>query len=205
MFCPSCGIEERGVNQYCRACGTDLRPARKLLEIPDSITASATTAREEIGRAFAAKIRDVKGGKDLAVIAEEVLPEIEKFLESPAEKRLRRMRTGTSLMSIGVGAAIGFAIASSAVQDNGLLIVSGLGVVCFFIGLSYLINGYLLTVPRTGLADHSAEGDEQRLLDKMQVTQATNELKLPPSRQEFVSVTDETTRTLADKDVLRER
>src|SRR5437764_1387601 len=28
MYCPSCGSEERQASQYCRACGTDLRPVR---------------------------------------------------------------------------------------------------------------------------------------------------------------------------------
>ena len=85
MFCPGCGIEEKQFNQFCRACGTDLRPARAVLEMPDIITASAETAREEIGRAFAAKIRDAATATDLKIVAEDVLPQIEKFLESPEE------------------------------------------------------------------------------------------------------------------------
>ena len=92
MFCPGCGLEERGSNQFCRACGTDLRPVRFALEKPDNITASAISARDEIGRAVAAKIRETQSVYELKKDAEDVLPEIEKFLESPAEKRLRRMR-----------------------------------------------------------------------------------------------------------------
>jgi len=105
MFCPSCGSEERQASQYCRACGTDLRPVRMTLERPDSITASAITAREEIGRAVAQQIRQVENAKDLKKVAEDVLPQIEKFLESPEEKRLRRMRAGVIVSSIGVGIA----------------------------------------------------------------------------------------------------
>ena len=52
------------------------------------------SAREEIGRAMADKIREFESSKDLKRIAEDVLPELEKFLESPAEKRLRRIRNG---------------------------------------------------------------------------------------------------------------
>ena len=92
MFCPSCGSEERQASQYCRACGTDLRPVRVSLERPDSITASAVTAREEIGRAVAQQIRQVEDTNDLKKVAEDVLPQIEKFLESPDEKRLRLER-----------------------------------------------------------------------------------------------------------------
>ena len=53
MFCPECGIEERTANQFCRACGVDLRRVRVAVESPDSITASAVSARDEIGRAVA--------------------------------------------------------------------------------------------------------------------------------------------------------
>src|SRR5258705_10173959 len=105
MYCPSCGSEERQMSQYCRACGTDLRPVRVSLERPDSVTASAVTAREEIGRAMATKIRDVDDSQ-LHRIAEDVLPQIEKFLEAPEEKRLRRMRAGVITAASGLGASL---------------------------------------------------------------------------------------------------
>ena len=65
MFCPNCASEERQATQFCRACGTDLRAVRISLERPDSITASAVTAREEIGRAIAQKIRELETARDL--------------------------------------------------------------------------------------------------------------------------------------------
>src|ERR1700682_588778 len=105
MFCPSCGSNEQ-TSQYCRACGTDLRSVRTSLERPDSITAIAVTAREEIGRAVAEKIREVEGSDDLKQVAEDVLPKIEKFLESPEEKRLRRMRAGVITAASGLGVSI---------------------------------------------------------------------------------------------------
>lgn len=204
MFCPGCGIEENQTNQYCRACGTDLRPARKMLEMPDSITASAATAREEIGRAFAAKIRDAEDGRDLKIVAENVLPEIEKFLESPEEKRLRRMRLGTLLSSIGMGVAIAFIFIHGATRKEEFIILAGLGTVLFFIGLSFLLNGVFLTVPKKNVADRSGDADEQRALDGIHVTTTaeTNELMLPAARQEYVSVTDKTTRALSEKQPL---
>ncbi len=52
------------------------------------------SARDHISRAVADKIRETQSLDDLKKVAEEVLPEIEKFLESPAEKRLRRIRMG---------------------------------------------------------------------------------------------------------------
>src|SRR5262245_29982586 len=106
MFCPGCGSEERQASQYCRACGTDLRSVRVSLERPDSITASAVSAREDIGRAVAERIREVDDAYELKKVAEDVLPQLEKFLESPDEKRLRRIRAGVIVAASGAGAAI---------------------------------------------------------------------------------------------------
>src|SRR4030095_12123990 len=71
---------------------------------PDAITASAVSARDEIGRAVAEKIRQTSTAKELHKVAEDVLPEIEKFLESPDERRLRRFRAGVIVACIGLGA-----------------------------------------------------------------------------------------------------
>src|SRR5881296_467067 len=106
MYCPSCGSEERQASQFCRACGTDLRPVRVSLERPDSITASAVSAREDIGRAVADRIRGVEDAYELKKVAEDVLPQIEKFLESPEEKRMRRIRAGIITGATGLGVAL---------------------------------------------------------------------------------------------------
>jgi hypothetical protein len=207
MFCPGCGIEEKNVNQFCRACGTDLRAARKVLEMPDTITASAASAREEIGRAFAAKIREAQTGVDLKIVAEDVLPEIEKFLESPEEKRLRRMRVGTLISSIGLGATIALSVVSMFIKKDDFIFLAGLGVVTFFIGLSFVINGILLTVPKKAVSDKSPDADRQRNLDaRINALDAeTNELILPESNQVFASVTEETTRHLKEKQPVKRR
>src|SRR5207247_10845594 len=137
MFCPSCGSEERQASQYCRACGTDLRPVRMSLERPDSVTASAVTAREEIGRAVAAKIREVEDSRDLKRVAEDVLPTIEKFLESPEEKRLRRIRAGVIVAASGLGTGLlgmAMALSLSGPDAESALVIVGLGAVAFAIG-----------------------------------------------------------------------
>src|SRR5215470_8122764 len=106
MYCPSCGSEERQLSQFCRACGTDLRVVRNSLERPDAITASAASAREQIGLAIADQIRQLRSGKDLERVAEDVLPQFEKFLESPEERRLRRLRAGVVTASIGFALSV---------------------------------------------------------------------------------------------------
>ena len=201
MFCPSCGIEERQSNQFCRACGTDLRRVRVAVESPDNITASAVSARDEIGRAVAFKIRETQTVYDLKKVAEDVLPEIEKFLESPEERRLRRIRVGTLISSIGIGATIAFALVSMFSKDDGILFFAGLGIVTFFIGLSFVINGLLLTIPKKGLSDKSLDAQDQRELDahNNELNGQTNELVLPESNQVFSSVIENTTKHLKEK------
>src|SRR2546423_10911404 len=140
MFCPSCGSEERQATQFCRACGTDLRAVRMSIERPDSITASAISAREEIGRAVADQIRQVEDASELKKVAEDVLPQIEKFLESPEEKRQRRLRTGVVTAAAGVGFAIFMTLMSAFIHDADPLVgVAGLGVAAFLIGIGLII------------------------------------------------------------------
>lgn len=192
MFCPGCGLEEIERNQFCRACGTDLRSVRFALEKPDNITASAVSAREEIGRAFAARIRETHSASELKKVAEDVLPEIEKFLESPEEKRLRRVRSGTIISSIGLGVALMFLLMVSKGADAVFMI--GLGLIAFLIGLGFVINGLLFTMPKKRLSDKSPDAESRHELDLAE-TQAS-ELKLPESNNIFTSVTEETTRQL---------
>jgi hypothetical protein len=198
MFCPDCGLEDKQSNQFCRACGSDLRSVRNAIERPDTITASAISARDEIGRAIAAKIRETRSADELAVVTEEVLPEIEKFLESPEEKRLRRMRAGTIMSFIGVGTAIGISVAAIFMNDNDVFFLAALGVVCLFIGLGIILNGLFLTVPRKGLSDRSSDANSQRELDG--IRGPTNDLVLPEASPLFSSVTENTTQHLKEKE-----
>jgi hypothetical protein len=206
MFCPGCGLEEIQSNQFCRACGTDLRPVRYAIETPDNITASAVSARDEIGRAIAAKIREA-ALSELPEVAEEVLPEIEKFLESPEEKRLRRVRAGIVVSFIGIGATLAFSLAAIQMKDNGIFMVAGAGLVCFFIGMGLVVNGLFLTVPRKSLSDRSTEGASQRELDARAPSGdvRTNDLALPEPANLFSSVTENTTRHLEEKQPVRRR
>ncbi|HMO80607.1 MAG TPA: zinc ribbon domain-containing protein [Pyrinomonadaceae bacterium] len=198
MFCPKCGLEDIQANQFCRSCGADLRQVRTALARPDQITESAASAREEIGRAVAGRIREMSSATELAKVTEEVLPEIEKFLESPAEKKLRRMRVGTILSTIGAGAALGITIAAMAMGDSEILFIAALGVVCFFLGLGFILNGIFLTVPRTALPEDSNDADRPRELD----AEYSSPTKLGPAdaKSLFPSVTEHTTKHLKKTD-----
>lgn len=193
MFCPNCGIDEKQPNQFCRACGTNLLPVREVVAQRDGVTASAITAREEIGRAVAAKIRETQNVYDLKKVAEDVLPEIEKFLESPEEKRVRRIRLGVLIALIGLGAFIGFLL-GGLLADKSMLPGLAPAMVTFFIGLSFVINGMFFTVTKKSLPDNTSDADRQRELDAN-----TSGLKLPEPSSLFSSVTENTTRHLKEK------
>jgi hypothetical protein len=142
---------------------------RTSLERPDSITAIAVTAREEIGRAVAEKIREVEGSRDLKQVAEDVLPKIEKFLESPEEKRLRRMRAGVITAASGAGVCLtGLVLAAIIYGDVGKALTmggAGLGFLIFLVGLGLVLNGVWFTGLRKGVEDHSPDAELQNQLD----------------------------------------
>ena len=168
MFCPGCGSEERQASQYCRACGVDMRAVRVSLERPDSITASAVSARDEIGRAVADRIRSVADASELKIVADSVLPQVERFLESPEEKRLRRVRAGTIIGASGLGAGTLGLIMSAVVTGPDMeaaLWIGGLGLTAFTLGLGFILNGLLFTKPRKALDDRSPDAQIQNLLD----------------------------------------
>ena len=168
MFCPTCGSEERQASQYCRACGVDLRAVRVSIERPDSVTASAVSAREEIGRAIGDRIRSVKDAAELKIVTDSVLPQVEKFLESPEEKRLRRIRAGTIIGACGLGAGILGLIMSESMTGpdfEAALWVGGLGLTAFTLGLGFILNGLLFTKPRKAMDDRLPDAKIQNLLD----------------------------------------
>jgi hypothetical protein len=175
---------------------------RVSLERPDSVTASAVSAREEIGRAVAAKIREVHDAKELKKVAEDVLPEIEKFLESPEEKRMRRIRSGVVVSAAGLGGTIFMVLMSAFHQGpeaEKLLAVAGLGVACFLIGIGLIINALFFTKPRGRVEDHALDARDQNLLDSGYMppstafkAQTTSNLAVAPN----ASVTEQTTRHL---------
>jgi hypothetical protein len=197
MFCPSCGSEERQLSQFCRGCGTDLRAVRAGLERPDAISNSAATARDEIGRAIAAKIRELRGPGELKTMADDVLPKIEEFLESPEEKRLRRMRAGVITSAIGLGAMLMFLLAALATGKEDLLFPFGMAAIAFLIGLGIIINGKLLTVQRRQLQERQPEAALQNATDGLpEISNGERRELAPPP-----SIIEHTTHRLSNQPV----
>lgn len=173
-----------------------MRAVRLGLEKPDAITASAVSARDEIGHAIADRIRELKKGSDLSKVAEEVLPQIEKFLESPQQRRLRGIREGVVTSAIGLGASVFFFLMGLAQKDS--LFLTGLGVTCFLIGLGLIINALLCTVPKQYVPQHSP--DQRDLLDQApdRVITVKRELSTADPLNPPPSVTEQTTHQLTD-------
>ena len=202
MYCPSCGSEERQHSQFCRACGTDLRIVRNSLENPDAVTQSAVSAREHIGMAVADKIRQMSSAKELERVAEDVLPHFEKFLESPEEKRLRRIRAGIITAAIGLGATI--VVFIMAMDKIDLIPFITPALVTFLVGIGVIVNGLVFTVPRKQLPGDAYDALSQKVLDSgvnripyeaQAPGQLTNELPATP-RLQAASITEHTTHHL---------
>jgi hypothetical protein len=176
------------------------------LERPDTITASAVSAREHISQVMAEKIREMEGSRELKQVAEDVLPQLEKFLESPEEKRLRRVRAGVVVAASGLGAALLIFLMS--INSHDLIPFISLGVIAFLIGLGLVINGLAFTIPRKTLADRSDDARAQKELEaQMQSASGANQLSagsqitndLPSASDRFAgrpSVTEQTTHQL---------
>jgi len=200
MFCPSCGLEDSQTNQFCRSCGTDMRSVRSAIEKPDSVTASAVSAREEIGRAVATKIREAKSENELERIVSDVLPEVSTFLQSPVEKRLSRMRGGTVTSSIGLGTIIMFVLMFINGSGPPAIMMIGFGTILFLIGLGIMINAYFFTVPKESLIERPGEAANQRRLDEGNPSNDNAQFQFS-EKKAFASVTENTTRQLNKKDI----
>jgi hypothetical protein len=175
-----------------------LRAVRVTLEKPDAITASAVSARDEIGHAIADKIRELKNARDLKKVAEDVLPQIEKFLESPQQRRLRGIREGVVTSAIGLGATVFFFLMS--LSQNDVKFLMGLGVTAFLIGLGLIVNALLFTVPKQYVPDPSLNSGQRDLISGVpdRVIPLKAELSTAEPLSPPPSVTEQTTHHLTD-------
>ena len=134
-------------------------------------------------------------------MTEDVLPKIEKFLEAPEEKRLRRMREGVITTAVGLGAMLMFLLIAVVTRKEELLIAGGAATVLFLIGLGIIINGKLLTVQRKLISDRSSEAAMQSELDELPGRETAEQRELPPSSNPPLSVIEHTTHRLSNKPI----
>ena len=198
MFCPNCALEDRSQSQYCRACGTELHIVRNTLERNDAITSSGITAREEIGHAIAAKIKEMRSARDLRRIAEDVLPQVEKFLETPEERRMRHLRAGVLTAAVGLGAILSLLLLSYFLRDTEMILAlmgAGVSTVIFLVGVGIVINARYFTVFPKASSPTLGMVKQQILTDGISTgpVQQENPAQTP---SKIASVTEGTTREL---------
>ena len=152
--------------------------------------------------AVADKIRQMSTAKELERVAEDVLPHFEKFLESPEEKRLRRIRAGIVTSAIGFGATIVLFIMAMDKVDLIPFITPAL--ITFLVGIGVIVNGLLFSVPHKQLPGDAYDALSQKVLDSgvnripyeaPAAGQLTNELPTAP-RLQAASITEHTTHHL---------
>ena len=197
MFCPTCGSDERHSGQFCRACGTDLARVRTGLEQPAVPITATLSPRDEIARAIAYKISQLDTAHELKKVAEDVLPEFEKFMEPLQHKRLRRMRAGVVTAMVGLGASVFFALMSTLPGNHEAIPLIGLGITAFLIGLGIVINAKWFTLLPESESPRELPAAMQTFLN----TPAVNTNELPPYRAPVPvsSVTEHTTHRLEIK------
>ena len=138
----------------------------------------------------------MESSKDLKPIAEDVLPAFEKFLQSPEEKRLRRVRAG--VITSGIGLAVSIAVFLAAMVEDDFLPMLAPAFTTLIIGLSMVINGLWFTLPRKKPSGELRDSVPAKLsgftnYEPPQLNANTNDLAL---RVPVSSVTDHTTHHL---------
>jgi hypothetical protein len=199
MFCPSCGIEDSNQNQFCRGCGTSLQAVRSTLEHSEDITTSEVSAREEIGRAIAAKIAQFEHPNEFRRAVHEILPAIEDFLRSPEERlllkreeRLSQIRDGVLTSVVGLSIILTFFLISWLLGWPKILIVSALGLLVFLIGLGITCTtAWFTALPKTTRSDVKP-GRFTRAAHSRNLSAK----EMPSEHSTFSSVTEGTTREL---------
>lgn len=189
MFCPTCGTEERSTDQFCRTCGTDIRAIRTNLERPGVVRGSAVSAREEIAFSIAEHARSLKDVSEMQVFVEEILPAIEKFLDGPDDRRLRRIRNGVVTSAAGLGFAVFMLLMT--MMEAEVIPGVGVGLGLFLIGVGIIVNGYFFTISRPAETTHEQSAELRDLLSSTVAAANSQRFLTPPG-----SVVESTTRHL---------
>jgi hypothetical protein len=109
------------------------------------------------------------------------------------------MRVGLLLSSIGAGAAIGLSVAALLASQRDMFFLAGLGLVAFFLGLGFILNGFLLTVPKRSLPEAPTDIGPAREVALPAGRHADVQLPQAPAEVLFPSVTEHTTQHLEEK------
>jgi len=191
--CPACGADIPQPTPYCRKCGADIRAVQMALDRPDFTTGAA--GRDEVLRAIADKVREMKTDEEFSDSVEEILSEVKKLLRSPEEKRLKQIRDGIGYFSFGLGIALYFLMREVFFSEGSLVL--GVAFVALTVGLGHIVNGIFFSISgdqrKGGLSEPHAGANQASVTNDQRTTQKSlTELSAQPSS----SVTEVTTREL---------
>ncbi|HKQ74202.1 MAG TPA: hypothetical protein VJ810_10920 [Blastocatellia bacterium] len=191
--CPACGADIHQPTLYCRRCGADIRAVQMALDKPDITTGAA--GRDEVLRAIADKVREMKTDEAFNDSGKEILSEVEKLLQSPEEKRLKQIRDGIGYLSIGLGIALYYLLREVFLNEGSLVL--GAAIVALMVGLAHIINGVFFSIAgdqrKRNLAELRAGANEPIAPNDQRTTQKS---LADLSDQASPSVTEGTTREL---------
>jgi hypothetical protein len=194
-------MKEANPSQFCRGCGAELRVVRNALQ-PAEVPDAALSARWEIARAIADKLKKLEEADDLKEVVEDVLPQVEKFLESPEERRLRRLRAGVITALSGLAPVLLLLILGAPINEKDIFGILGLamaGIAAFMVGIALVINGLLFSLPKIQLNDVKRDALNLKSVEQTAIPASTTSLieqiaALDPSSR--ASVIEHTTKHL---------
>jgi hypothetical protein len=200
MLCPRCGTNQSDEMKFCKVCGANLEAVRVALTNPDAAKKfewSDTWLAEMFRSGQTAEMRKIEMERQLGI--------------TPEVKRYNEIKAGVITSSVGVGVSIflfifmeGLIGSVSAQAAEILSRVWIAGVIPFFVGLSLIINGLVVS-------KRMAEIQERELKRVKSIDGETGTQRaLPPAdTNEFIptgfSVTEGTTRHLAAEEKQKQK
>ena len=99
-------------------------------------------------------MKKLEEADDFKQVVEDVLPQVEKFLESPEERRLRRIRAGVITALSGLAPAVLLILLRAPIDEkdiSGILALAGIA--AFMVGIALVVNGLLFSLPKIQIKD----------------------------------------------------
>ena len=192
MLCPRCGTNQSDEMKFCKVCGANLEAVRLALTNPEAAKKfdwSDTWLAEMFRSGQTMEMRKLEMERQMGI--------------TPEVKRYNEIKAGVITSSVGVGVSIFLFIFMQgligSVSPKAAEILSHVwvaGVIPFFVGLSLIVNGLVVSKKMAEIQER--EMNRVKAIDAETGTQRTLP---PPNTNEFIpsgfSVTEGTTRHLA--------
>ncbi len=197
MFCPQCGTSQSDELKFCKQCGANLQAVRQVATMRDA-SGKINWNKTWVAEMFMSQAERVRREQEL---------ELMRGL-TPAVKRLREIKAGVIISSIGVGLMIflsvlmeGIALGGKVPHDTASILTSlwVVGVLPFLVGLGLIFNGLFIGKKLVALAEQEARASAKNA-GALAAAHATPPQLQSADTTEFVpasfSVTEDTTKHL---------